>query len=137
MRRTKQRATILRVLRGTDQHPTANWIYSEVRKELPHVSLGTVYRTLHALAQEGTIRILTFGDGPHRYDGRPGTHDHIVCTVCGRTADVPQMVAVNARTEIERRTDYTVSSLRLTWHGLCSDCRVKQEHLELEGSVEC
>lgn len=130
MRHTKQRAAILAALHSTNQHPTADWVYAEVRKALPHISLGTVYRTLHLLAEEGAIGILPTGRGPHRYDGHPGAHDHIVCTECGRMADVPKIVAANASEEVERWTNFTVSSLQLTWRGLCADCRAQRRASE-------
>jgi Fur family peroxide stress response transcriptional regulator len=57
-RRTKQKETILEVLRGTNPHPTADWIYDEVRKEIPNISVMTVYRNLKTL----TRKFGDFGD---------------------------------------------------------------------------
>jgi Fur family peroxide stress response transcriptional regulator len=123
MRMTRQRAAIMRVLEQTDQHPTADWIYEQVRHELPRISLGTVYRLLHSLHAEGVINILDHGNGRNRFDGNPGMHHHIVCTACGQIADVPELVAFNAREEIERWTGYAISRVRLDWYGLCPACR--------------
>ena len=123
MRQTKQRETVLRVLQATDQHPTADWVFNEARKELPRISLGTVYRILHTLAEEGKVSVLTSGNGPSRYDGSPGPHHHAVCTACGRIADAPNLVAPDARPEVEQQTGYVISHLQLGWYGLCPACR--------------
>ena len=58
VRRTRQREVILEVLRGTKSHPTADWVYQEVRKEMPQVSLGTIYRNLKTLSEHGEIQEL-------------------------------------------------------------------------------
>ena len=123
MRQTRQRTAILRALQSTDCHPTADWVYTEVKKDLPRISLGTVYRLLGVLTEEGMVSVLPLGDGAKRYDGQPGPHHHVVCIECGQLNDVPDLVSSDARTEIERRTGYAVSYLRLDWYGLCSVCR--------------
>lgn len=130
MRQTRQRAAILRVLHNTNQHPTADWIYAQVRQELPHISLGTVYRLLNALAEEGAVGVLAPDGGPHRYDGRPGPHHHVICTACGRISDVPELISPNAHAEIERWTGYAVSHLHLNWFGLCPTCRNSEQGRE-------
>ncbi len=123
MRQTRQRAAILRALDNTEQHPTAEWIFQQVREDLPHISLGTVYRLLHSLVEEGKIGALALDGGPSRYDGSPGPHHHVVCTSCGHATDVPELLAPEARSEIERWTGYAVSHLQLNWYGLCPACR--------------
>lgn len=129
MRRTIQRDAILRILTHTNQHPTAEWIHKEVRKQLPRVSLGTVYRLLNHLVAEGRVSELTLDDGPKRYDGQPGDHQHVVCTACGRIADVPEIVPPEARAEIERWTGFSVLYLSVKWYGLCAECRDKKTGL--------
>jgi Fur family peroxide stress response transcriptional regulator len=126
MRQTKQRSAVLRVLTAAEQHPTAEWVYQEVRKEIPDISLGTVYRLLHALEEEGLVHVLMPLAGPKRFDGCPGPHNHLICTACGSILDVPNLLEENAKTEIERWTEYTISHVRLEWFGLCPRCRESQ-----------
>jgi Fe2+ or Zn2+ uptake regulation protein len=135
MRQTKQRAAILRALQSTDCHPTADWVYTEVKKDLPRISLGTVYRLLGALAAEGKVSVLALGDSAKRYDGQPGPHHHVVCTACGQVNDAPDLVSADARTEIERWTGYAISYLRLDWYGLCSVCRASQKETNAQVSL--
>ena len=77
---------VLDVVRGTDAHPTAEAIHRLVRRRLPRVSLGTVYRNLRLLVAEGLVKEVS---GPHaRFDGNTSDHHHFTCLVCGRIADV-------------------------------------------------
>lgn len=87
-KRSKQRDEILRVLKATKSHPSADWIYSEVRKTIPNISLGTVYRNLARLTADGAIQKLDVGQGCERYDGNSALHYHVVCTDCGCVTDI-------------------------------------------------
>lgn len=66
---SRQREAILQVLRSTDTHPSASAVYNEVRKLIPNISLGTVYRNLAALAEDGSVLSLSVGDGYEHFDG--------------------------------------------------------------------
>ena len=87
-RMTKQKRVILDVLRSVNTHPTAEWIYQEARKEIPGLSLGTVYRNLNLLRDNGEIQELSYGSSQSHYDGCPENHYHFVCRECGRVFDV-------------------------------------------------
>ena len=73
-RTTKQKEAILRVLGGTNTHPTAEWIYEEVKKEIPNISLGTVYRNLRLLGESGEILQLDLCGSLSRFDCRTANH---------------------------------------------------------------
>ncbi|NWF78149.1 MAG: transcriptional repressor, partial [Chloroflexi bacterium] len=75
-RKTKQREAILRVLRNTTCHPTADWIYEEGRKDIPNISLGTVYRNLKLLREAGKILEIDLGGNFSRFDGNQDNHYH-------------------------------------------------------------
>ncbi|HIC93598.1 MAG TPA: transcriptional repressor [Anaerolineae bacterium] len=123
---TKQRLAILEVLRGSDAHPDADWVYREVKKVLPHVSLGTVYRSLEVLRDAGLIASLEVGPR-RRYDGDVSEHQHIFCTACGRVVDI--RLPSSLLGELERRAaseaDFTVTGHRVEFYGLCPQCRRK------------
>lgn len=86
-RLTRQRQTILEVLRRRMDHPTAEQLFQELRLTLPHISLGTVYRNLDVLQTTGLIRVVP-GE-PRRFDGNRAAHDHFRCLVCGALLDLP------------------------------------------------
>ncbi len=87
-KRSRQREAILKVLRETTVHPTADWVYGEVRKEIPNISLGTVYRNLAKLSEDNEIIKLGLGTGVEHFDGNSEPHYHVMCTVCGAIDDI-------------------------------------------------
>ena len=86
---TQQRKVILEELKKTNSHPGADEIYERVRKRLPQISLGTVYRNLEILSELGEIQNLELGGGLKRFDSNPKKHYHIRCIRCGRVDDSP------------------------------------------------
>ncbi|MFP4661170.1 MAG: Fur family transcriptional regulator [Halanaerobiales bacterium] len=122
-RMTKQRRKILEVLRKTDTHPTADWIYEQVRKEISNISLGTVYRNLKLLAEMGEISILDYGSSYSRFDGNPGNHYHFTCTDCERVFDLNIPMDEIIDKEISNKTPFEVDSHRMEFYGLCPDCQ--------------
>lgn len=88
MKQSKQRNAILDYLRSTTSHPTADTIYENVRKKIPNISLGTVYRNLNMLAETGEILRLVCGGSSDRYDGFTKPHYHFLCRECGSVSDL-------------------------------------------------
>ncbi|MBC2710810.1 MAG: transcriptional repressor [Desulfosarcina sp.] len=86
---TRQRRVILEEIRRYNNHPAADEIYERVRKQLPRISLGTVYRNLDVLCELGEIQRLELSGAMKRYDGIPQKHYHIRCVCCNRVDDVP------------------------------------------------
>ena len=123
LKKTKQKEAILRVLKNTTSHPTAAWIYDEVRKELPHISLGTVYRNLRLLRAQGEISELEIIGDCRRFDGDTSNHYHGRCDRCGQVVNIDESMSKRLDWGISRETDFTISEYRLEFHGLCRDCR--------------
>ena len=124
-KRSRQRDRIYNVLRRTRSHPTAEWVFERVREELPKISLGTVYRNLHVLKEQGKIQELDFGEGLKRYDAFIDPHYHFVCEVCGivRDLDVPSLTDVNDR--IQELVAEEIRTHRLDFFGTCGSCATK------------
>jgi Fur family transcriptional regulator, peroxide stress response regulator len=122
---SKQKDLILRILRSTRRHPNANWIYEQARRELPNISLGTVYRNLDCLARMGKIREMASGNGLKLYDGDLRNHDHIQCTSCSRVEDIPHLFHPFSFDPIESATGYQIISRRLEFYGTCPECARK------------
>ncbi len=123
LRRTKQREVILRVLRTTNSHPTVDWIYDEVRKEIPHISLGTVYRNLKLLQEGGKILEIDLSGAFSRFDGNPDNHYHFRCEKCGRVFDVDEPVNTELDERIARKMGFDVLYHRIEFRGLCKECQ--------------
>lgn len=122
LRMTRQRKVILEELRKFMHHPSADEIYEVVRKRLPRISLGTVYRNLEVLSELGEVKKLEFGGTIKRFDGDPEDHYHIRCSLCDRVDNVPmpQLQDIEARINLE--TDYRIIGHRLEFFGLCPEC---------------
>jgi len=122
LRMTRQRELILNAVSSTRSHPTADEVYRQVRRRLPHISLGTVYRNLEVLAEAGLLRRLDLAGAQRRYDGETSGHYHVRCLECGRVSDV----AMKRPAALERRaragTDYEIVGHRLEFVGLCPQC---------------
>jgi len=125
VRLSKQREAILRVLRSTTSHPAADWIYEQVRKKLPRISLGTVYRNLRLLAQEEIISELDFAGTPSRFDANTQPHSHFICEQCGRIFDVAEPAHKEMDERIASKMGLKVFNHRLEFSGLCKDCQAE------------
>jgi len=126
MRKTKQREVILEELMKLRCHPSADELYERVRKRLPRISLGTVYRNLEILSREGIIHRLELGGSQMRFDGDACEHQHIRCVRCGRIDDLPGGAALAERdARAIRKTGYRVVEKRVEFFGICPACSNK------------
>lgn len=126
-RYSRQRECILNVLAGTKTHPTANWIYDEVRKDIASISLGTIYRNLSKLCDDGTIIKLDIGDGSERYDYCNTPHYHLFCKNCGGLVDVDMEYTVSIDREAIENCGVCVDFHTLLFCGLCEKCNKKNQ----------
>lgn len=85
---SKQRASIIEYLSNTKEHPTADMVYHKVRETFPNISLGTVYRNLNLLVEQGDVRKVECGDGMDHFDWDTSEHYHFICKECGRVLDL-------------------------------------------------
>ena len=123
---TKQRKLILEILGSTYLHPTAQSIYEEARKTMPNISLGTVYRNLGVLVDEGAIVRLSAPGLPDRFDLPRSLHWHVVCDSCGKVKDVPVDDELISR--INTDSGEQITSYLLTAHCICQGCRKAAEN---------
>ncbi len=121
-RYSKQREAILQVLEGTKAHPTANTIYEEVRKEIPNVSLGTIYRNLAQLSDDGYIAKLDTKDGSERYDYNFRPHYHLYCNSCGGVFDVEIEYSSSLDKIAGEQSGAKIDYHSLVFCGLCKKC---------------
>lgn len=126
-RYSRQRERIYQAVHASREHPSAQMVYDLLREEMPRLSLGTVYRNLHQMAQEGMLQEL---EGPTaRFDACLAPHAHIRCTCCGRVMDLsalkepaPVRSAAEAGWQVERYS--------LMLEGICPACAGK-DHNEI------
>ncbi len=124
LRMTQQRSVILEELQKVRSHPTADEVYEMVRKRLPRVSLGTVYRNLEILFEAGMIGKLA--GTPMRFDYDINDHHHIRCISCSRVDDVhidDQIVD----DKIKGVSDWQIVGHQIEMLGICPDCKNKKQ----------
>ncbi len=121
-RYSKQRACIMEILSGTTSHPTANWIYDRVRQEIPKISLGTVYRNLSTLAENGEILRLDVGDGMDRFDANFHPHYHMYCKHCHQLMDLDIPYDSTLNQMAENQFGAKVDWHTLIFYGSCPNC---------------
>jgi len=114
---------ILEELTKVTSHPTADEIYEMVRKKLPRISLGTIYRNLEILSECGLISKMEIGGIQKRFDATTENHYHIRCTVCGRVDDIDGEVFENIADRFKDLNGYKVVDHRLELVGICPSCR--------------
>lgn len=126
-RYSAQREAIYNFLKGRDDHPTADIIYEKLRKSMPNISKGTVYRNLNMLVETGKIMRLCIKDSPDRFDGRLSVHHHFVCEKCGKVSDVFLAQSVGLDEIIEQNVDASIDSYNIILYGTCSECKMQKK----------
>ena len=125
MRLTSQRQVIFEELIKVKSHPTANEVYDMVRKRLPRIGLGTVYRNLNLLAELGIIRRLEVGGEQKLFDGDISPHYHIRCIKCNRVDDIFIKMDRGLEKSAASCCDYKILDHHAQFSGICSKCLPK------------
>lgn len=121
---SKKRDAILQAIRSTDCHPSAEWIYSQVKPIYPDISLGTVYRNLALFEETGEVIAVATVDGQKRYDATADPHTHFICECCKNVIDVetPQPFSEMYKA-LRNEHGFEADHHSLTFYGRCDKCR--------------
>jgi Fur family peroxide stress response transcriptional regulator len=122
-RKSKQKESILKALKQTTSHPDADWVYRQVKKDIPNISLGTIYRNLKVLKDSGVIRGVGLAGGIEHFDAKTAKHNHFRCNHCGRIFDLEGELDPRIEKRIAARTGFKVTGHRLEFSGLCRECQ--------------
>jgi Fe2+ or Zn2+ uptake regulation protein len=125
-RMTRQRAVVLEELTRTREHPKADEIYQMVRRRLPHISFGTVYRCLKLLQELGLVRELNFGKCFSRFEASSENHQHFTCTRCCKVYDIDERLPVPAPSVEVGGKKVKITGFRLEFYGVCRDCQASE-----------
>lgn len=129
LRITRQRHIILEMLREDYSHPTASEVYEKVRRRMPQISLGTVYRNLEILSEQGFIRKLELAGAQKRFDGTLSEHYHVRCLKCGQIGDVNMKTITAFDEKLSDICDYEIVGHRLEFIGLCPKCKKDEKRV--------
>lgn len=119
---TKQRQSVLRVIRESDKHLTASEVFDDARRLLPDISFATVYNSLNYLKTQGLIGEIKFGTGANLYDRKLTQHHHALCNNCGKLVDLELTIPKKLLKEAEILSKFNPKTIELTLIGLCPDC---------------
>jgi len=120
---SRKREAILAKIRSTKSHPTADWVYLELKEEHPDLSLATVYRNIALFKEEGSVISVGTVNGQERFDGTVHPHGHFVCRQCHAVIDIDSPTEQPVITEqLENIQRCQVDRIDLTAYGLCEAC---------------
>jgi len=132
-KRSKQRDAIVRVLRSTSTHPSAEWIYEQVKKEIPNIGLATVYRNLRILKESGEVSEIHTSKDITRFDSNTSTHYHFCCDRCGKVIDLDESIDTTIEARIAKKTGLRVTRHHLELGGVCLECQKLE--LQADGRI--
>lgn len=119
---SRQREAVLVYLRSTKTHPTAEQIYQKIRKDFPKISLGTVYRNLNLLVDQGEILRLNCGDGVEHFDAMTEPHNHFICRHCGRVQDLDFAPDTRMDVMADETFQGKIEGHEIYFYGTCVNC---------------
>lgn len=120
---TRQREVVLQVIRGADEHLTANEVFDKAKGLLPTISFATVYNSLRFLKDAGHIAEVNFGSGASRFDRKLTRHDHAICNKCGKLVDLELDFPGELVQTAAAASNFTPESLEFTLRGYCPECK--------------
>ncbi len=129
---SRQRECIKEFLANRFDHPTAETVYLNVRKDFPNISLGTVYRNLSLLTQHGQIRKLSTGIGPDRFDGNTAPHYHVLCTQCNSVLDLKMENIDHINTLAGTQFEGEIQGHVTYFYGKCPNCLEKENKINVD-----
>ena len=121
---SRQRESIKQYLASTKEHPTADMVYMHVKEDYPNISLGTVYRNLSFLVEQGEVLSLKLGDGKEHFDGHTEPHYHFICTECGKVEDI-FMKELQINKIAQDHFDGIIKGHQTYYYGICPKCNKK------------
>ncbi len=127
LRMTNQREIILRELKKSRRHLSADELYDKVKKFMPRISLATVYRNLEILSEAGLIGKLEISGRQKRFDYDATDHDHIYCAACHRVDNLNIERQGLHTKEIKAVKGYSITGYRLEIVGVCPACQKKEK----------
>jgi Fur family peroxide stress response transcriptional regulator len=124
MKLTPQRLAILSFLDGNKGHPSAEDIYKAVQKKFPTMSFATVYNTLEALKNRGSVQEMKIDPDKKRYDPDNTRHHHLICIDCKDIVDIHKDFNIHLSDDMAR--GFSVLDKRVEFYGVCSKCQEKK-----------
>jgi Fur family peroxide stress response transcriptional regulator len=135
-RKSRQRERILQAIMASKAHPTAQEVYGTLKRELPRLSLGNVYRNIGILLEEERIVSGEFGNGTVRYDATVNGHYHFVCEECGSVSDMQLPVQDGLMAAARKLSRNIIVSHTIRFFGICALCAQKSRDMDDKSNIK-
>jgi Fur family peroxide stress response transcriptional regulator len=122
---SRKREAILETIRSTKCHPTAQWVYEQLKPRIPNLSLGTVYRNISLFRQEGKLVSVGVVNGEEHFDSFTAPHPHCVCERCGKVFDFPCSDEVIPASLTKNLAGFVTDFRKTVFYGICPECAAK------------
>ena len=122
---SSKREAIFKTIAATKSHPSAMWVYEQLKDEIPNLSLGTVYRNIALFKEQGKIITVANVDGEERIDADVSDHAHFVCEKCNGVYDLVFCEESPLEKELSQK-GFVISRKNVVYHGVCCDCCKKE-----------
>ncbi len=122
MKNTLQSRAVLKAVRSSCDHPTAETIFMRAKADVPNISLGTVYRLLGQLSAEGKIKHIQIAGSADRYDKTMDMHAHLHCQSCGMVVDIDDSIFADVLAAIEQGKHVKINNAEVMFKGICQKC---------------
>jgi Fe2+ or Zn2+ uptake regulation protein len=125
LRVTSGRAVVLETLAAVP-HTSAEGVLAQVIPRLPGTSAQSVYNILNDLTRVGLVRRFEPAGSAALYERQlHDNHHHLVCTRCGKIADVDCVVGEAPCLVPADPQGFAVAQADVTFYGLCADCQAE------------
>jgi Fe2+ or Zn2+ uptake regulation protein len=122
-RSTQQRQVVRHIIESSRDHPTAQAVHERARQKMPSISLGTVYRNLQFLVDQGLLLERKIGNRPARYEAQRQRHYHVCCVECGALEDLPVPYQDALDRRVQKAVRYKLREHRMEFYGVCPQCQ--------------
>ncbi len=117
---TPQRQHVYDVLIEERDHPTAEEVFIRAKREMPDISMATVYNCLDALVQSGMARQVNVDRGATRFCPNMREHCHFYCDTCAKVFDID--LPSEGPEGITLPKGFKAARFEIAIHGLCAKC---------------
>ena len=122
----RKRDAILQYLQSVTDHPSAERVFTQLKAQIPDLSMGTVYRNLNLFKQQGLAVSVATIKGVERFDGNTDPHVHFICQECDAVIDLMDMeIPESLKNLAENSCGGQIAECQLSFTGLCQDCMEK------------
>ncbi|MBR2715519.1 MAG: transcriptional repressor [Ruminococcus sp.] len=121
---SSKREAIFKTIASTKTHPSASWVYDQLKEEIPNLSLGTVYRNIALFKEQGKIITVASVDGEERIDADVSDHAHFICEHCSSVIDLYETELSPLEKQLFE-SGFDIKRKNVVFHGICCECKEK------------